>query len=450
MRKVYILILMAFLTSLSYGQNVGDVIITEIMQNPNAVSDGDGEWFEVYNTTNSEINLKNWILSDDNSDTEKIEIPTDLLIPIGGFLFFARNGDASVNGRLPTPDFIYGSSISLGNGTDGLKLIHNYNVIDSVRWDGGKIFPFPSGQSMTLRSDKMNTDDNLFGYNWCSGTTMYGDGDKGTPGASNDDCVACVAEGAVIISEIMQNPAAVGDTKGEWFELYNTTDADISLKNWRVIDDNKTEEGFKVDTLVDGTEAIIKAKSYLSFCVNHDISTNGGINPDVYYKYADLTLGNGKDGMMLYCNANLVDIVVWDGGPEFPDPNGSSMSLLMDKHNHISNNDGASWEEATAVYGDGDLGTPGEANGEALSLAKNEIEGISIYPNPVAFGSFVITSNNTNLKEIYIYNILGSQVFRKSFNSNKLEVNISNLDSGLYLVRVVEGINMSVNKLVIQ
>ena len=132
MRKVYILILMAFLTSLSYGQNVGDVIITEIMQNPNAVSDGDGEWFEVYNTTNSEINLKNWILSDDNSDTEKIEIPTDLLIPIGGFLFFARNGDASVNGRLPTPDFIYGSSISLGNGTDGLKLIHNSNVIDSV------------------------------------------------------------------------------------------------------------------------------------------------------------------------------------------------------------------------------------------------------------------------------------------------------------------------------
>ena len=450
MKKTYMFLLMVFITSLSYGQNVGDVVITEIMQNPAAVSDSKGEWFEVLNTTDTEINLKNWILSDDNSETEKIEIPTDLIIPAGGFLFFAQNDDALINGGLPAPDFVYGSSITLGNGTDGLKLIHNSIVIDSVRWDGGKVFPFPSGQSMTLRSDKMNTDDNLFGYNWCSGTTVYGDGDKGTPGAANDDCVACVPEGAVIISEIMQNPAAVGDTKGEWFELYNTTDADISLKNWRVIDDNKTEEGYKIDTLVDGTEAIIKAKSYLSFCVNHDISTNGGINPDVYYKYADLTLGNGKDGMMLYCNANFVDKVVWDNGATFPDPNGTSMSLLMDKHDHISNNDGASWEEATAVYGDGDFGTPGEANGEPLSNMINEVSGLSIYPNPVSFGSFVLTTNSTGIKEVSIYNVLGSQVFRQTFNSKKLEVDISNLDSGLYLVRVVEGTNMSVNKLVIQ
>ena len=38
------------------------------------------------------------------------------------------------------------------------------------------------------------------------------------------------APGEVIVNEIMQNPAAVGDSAGEWFELYNTTGADIDIK----------------------------------------------------------------------------------------------------------------------------------------------------------------------------------------------------------------------------
>ena len=38
----------------------GDLLVTEIMLDPVAVSDSNGEWFELYNTSSSPIALVNW------------------------------------------------------------------------------------------------------------------------------------------------------------------------------------------------------------------------------------------------------------------------------------------------------------------------------------------------------------------------------------------------------
>jgi len=45
-----LILLLALGVNLSNGQNVGDIIITEIMPNPTFVTDIKGEWFEVYAT----------------------------------------------------------------------------------------------------------------------------------------------------------------------------------------------------------------------------------------------------------------------------------------------------------------------------------------------------------------------------------------------------------------
>ncbi len=36
---------------------LGDLIITEIMNNPSAVGDSEGEWFEIYNNGSQDINI---------------------------------------------------------------------------------------------------------------------------------------------------------------------------------------------------------------------------------------------------------------------------------------------------------------------------------------------------------------------------------------------------------
>jgi len=83
-------------SALSYGQNVGDIIITEIMQNPSTVADTNGEWFELYNTTDSAIDLDGWVIKDDGTNTHTIS--GTLVVPAKEFKVLGIKSDVSING----------------------------------------------------------------------------------------------------------------------------------------------------------------------------------------------------------------------------------------------------------------------------------------------------------------------------------------------------------------
>ena len=62
--------------------SAGDIIVTEIMQNPAGVSDNYGEWFEVYNTTSSDIDLNGWTITDQAGSSQNIaNIESSVIVP---------------------------------------------------------------------------------------------------------------------------------------------------------------------------------------------------------------------------------------------------------------------------------------------------------------------------------------------------------------------------------
>jgi hypothetical protein len=160
----------------------GDVVVNEILQNPSAVSDSNGEWFELTNTTSNPIDINGWTASDNDSDAFEIDNGGPLIIPANGYLVLGNNPDAGTNGGVAVD---YGfSGMALANGADELVITDGFGVeIDRVEWDGGPAFPDPNGASMSL-NDPAN--DNNVGSNWCTASTAFGDGDFGTPGAAND------------------------------------------------------------------------------------------------------------------------------------------------------------------------------------------------------------------------------------------------------------------------
>ncbi|MCB0572546.1 MAG: lamin tail domain-containing protein, partial [Phaeodactylibacter sp.] len=191
----------------------GDIIFNEIMQNPNAVSDSDGEWFELYNTTSASIDINGWRIADAGSDMHLIDNGGPLEIPSGGYLVLGINADPATNGGVAV-DYAYGSGLTLGNGDDELILFTPDSVeVDRVEWDGGPLFPDPTGASMALQAVG---DDNNDGANWCVSTAAYGDGDLGTPGAAND----CLAPTTVtlLVTEIFSGQAGT-DLTADWFEI---------------------------------------------------------------------------------------------------------------------------------------------------------------------------------------------------------------------------------------
>jgi hypothetical protein len=211
-KKIYGIVIVALctlgLTGYALAANPGDLIINEVMQNPSAVYDSNGEWFEIYNTTGAGIDIDGWTIKDDGTDSHIINNGGALVVPATGFLVLGNNSDSGTNGGY-TCDYQF-SGISLGNGADELILDDGTKAeIARIEWDGGTVWPDPNGASMAFMGTPAENND---GSKWdeeC--TTTYGDGDYGTPGAANTGCPTVPVPDTLTIYEIQYTTVDSGD-----------------------------------------------------------------------------------------------------------------------------------------------------------------------------------------------------------------------------------------------
>ncbi|AWG20666.1 hypothetical protein FFWV33_03485 [Flavobacterium faecale] len=85
--------------------------------------------------------------------------------------------------------------------------------------------------------------------------------------------------------------------------------------------------------------------------------------------------------------------------------------------------------------------------GANLSVAQNDIQGLSVYPNPVRDGKLFINSNSGDVKTVVIYNVLGKQVLSKEVTSGLVDV--STIIKGNYIMKITENGKTSTRKIVI-
>jgi len=72
-----------------------------------------------------------------------------------------------------------------------------------------------------------------------------------------------------------------------------------------------------------------------------------------------------------------------------------------------------------------------------LQLNENEaLTGINIFPNP-AHSELIIETNNPEIKKAELYNITGKKVLVSGYFSGNITLNVSDLTSGLYMIRVI-------------
>ncbi len=257
-----------------------------------------------------------------------------------------------------------------------------------------------------------------------------------------DNDIVSPGVGTLIVTEVMQNPSAVGDSEGEYFEIYNTTNAAINLLGMYVKDDIGETEYFEVDQSL-----TVEPGAYFVFGRNGDKATNGGV--DVDFEATSLSLANGTDGIQLVFADEVVDYVQWDDGATFPDPNGASMYLLYDKYNATDNDNGVNWSTSTVAFGDGDFGTPGTGNSVPTAISDNMSTKVNIYPNPVTNGCLNMQFGSKCIRIIEVYNILGVKELEKYVYGDKEAINFD-LKSGLYLLNVIEENHVTTFKLLIK
>jgi hypothetical protein len=152
---------------------------------------------------------------------------------------------------------------------------------------------------------------------------------------------------ALVITEIMKNPEALADTRGEWIELYNAGPVPLSLAGCSL---SRADQSF---TFEDGIS--IAPGQYIALANSAD----PGFVPAATYR--GVTLPNsGALSLRVSCGTQLLDAVELTQAAALNRP-GQSLSLSASRLDHAANDLEDSWCAGASAYS-GDLGTPGRAN----------------------------------------------------------------------------------------
>ncbi|MFZ5471516.1 MAG: lamin tail domain-containing protein [Myxococcota bacterium] len=330
--------------------NVGELVISELMADPAAVADTEGEWFEVF--ARADVDLNGLELSNGTSSTV-VSAAGCLRVSANGSAVFVRNLDPVVNGGISTAAATFGFSLTNSGGTLSVK--NGAVVIDSISYTSSA-----SGMASQLDPTRLDATANDSEANFCPATATYGAGDKGTPGAANSACQAvanpdqCIdaltsqpralvrpAVGDLVITEYMANPSGT-DTGKEWFEVWVKADVDLN--------------GVEAVNATTGRAAVTSAScvrpgadQYVLFAGNADAAVNGGLPAGkVVATVPNNFLVNTNGRITLRTDAGTLDEV--------------SYATVGDGISTQLSSDGGFCQTSTAsTYGgDPDAGTPGQ------------------------------------------------------------------------------------------
>jgi len=328
--------------------SAGQLLITEVMADPSAVSDATGEWFEVKAT--ADVDLNGVTLFAGASSTE-LGGEACLHVPAGGYALFAKSLDSATNGGLPQVMAVFTGS--LGNTSGAVQLKLGDTLLDQVGWTQTS-----AGAASQLDPAKDDTVSNDDPANFCDAATPYGAGDLGTPGADNAACGTppvgdqCMdtgtstlrdrvppTPGQLRITEIMANPAVVSDTDGEWFEIQAIAPVDLNGLT--------LSSGARSATLTSDDCLSLTSGSYAVFAPESDPALNDGL---AVFQAISMSLPNSGGTVTLAMGSTVIDANTYGASTE-------GVSTQSDP------GDPALFCPATGSYGaNGNLGTPGAAN----------------------------------------------------------------------------------------
>ncbi|MBL7058499.1 lamin tail domain-containing protein [Patescibacteria group bacterium] len=101
----------------NYSIQKGDIIITEIMPNPDG-SDEE-EWVEIYNNSSSDININNWVIDDKEGGSKPYEFKQDIIVKTKDYLILDKED----------------IKVALNNSFDQVRLFDNNNqLMDFVEY----------------------------------------------------------------------------------------------------------------------------------------------------------------------------------------------------------------------------------------------------------------------------------------------------------------------------
>jgi hypothetical protein len=116
----------------------GDLVLTEVMADPKAVPDAQGEWVEVY--ARRDVDLNGVMLANEGSGRAGLDAPPRCLeMRAGTYAVLAHGDEPALNGGLPPVLGTFGFGLSNTAGVHVLRLSLDGAVLAEVTWTGAAV-----------------------------------------------------------------------------------------------------------------------------------------------------------------------------------------------------------------------------------------------------------------------------------------------------------------------
>ncbi len=400
------------------GSPVANILeVTELMvDSENSINGGD--WMEIHNLLNVPLDLSSFAVRDSNF-LNVFNIPLSTVIPANGYLVVAQD-TAVFHAQYPGVTNVIGNlGFSFNNNGEMLQIVnHNGNVVDEINYS--TIYPWPlgtngKGRSLEFEGNGLNPSDPT---SWFAGCVA------GSPGEAYFPC-----DSSVVISEINYKSFAGADA-GDWFEVHSTLDSDLDISNW-VVSDGGITGGY---TFPQGTT--LAAHGYV--VVAEDASLFNAIHPDVTAIQAPMgfVLG-GTDDILIFNESGILQFSVSyrSAAPWTTEPNGFGKTLELLSTTDLMN-------EAYNWFAGCPNGSPSTAYDPTCGVGVEE-EGdvlFSVYPNPA---NTVLNVKCSTQAVVSVFDVTGKMIESKNLKEGYSSVDVSNLNTGMYYVRVMTSAGIS-------
>jgi plastocyanin len=355
---------------------------------------------------------------------------------------------------------------NLGESTEGRVLrLNGVELVDTTGWPSANFGNFDivlaTGDTVILRIDSdiptiwgpapAGTFDviGVAGQYSSSSSAPFNDGYQILPRDANEIIVKLPK---LVISEVMPSSNLSGAIGGDWFEVTNFGQDPISLNGYSWDDESRTA----------GTHTIATVASFIIDAGQSIIFYDGVTPEDSAWAYEWSQLANGIVVVAADDFGGIGFSGLSSGGDEVNlyDQNGQLISRATFAAGDVTAGISIEYDTTSTLVGlsvvgvngayasaGGDIGSPG--NMMPISIAEFLLNDMDIYPNPAT--ALVKLSSGTNAtKQVEILDLSGRPIERISSTQETVELNVSSLPKGVYIIKVtMDGVSAS-QKLIVQ
>ncbi|WP_421751852.1 DUF5689 domain-containing protein [Croceimicrobium sp.] len=238
------------------------------------------------------------------------------------------------------------------------------------------------------------------------------------------------------ISEVMPSSSLSAPVDGDWFEVRNMGTSSVNLNGFSWDDDSREAGKHTITSSVqipaNGTALFVEVADADVAAWETEWKQNGQglliLNEGDEFDNGFSGFSSNGDEVNLYDDAGrLISAAAYTGADVT-----AGFSLEFDMMGALV---GASVDGVNGAYTsiNGDVGSPGDQS--PIGLDEILSESLTLYPNP-SNGVFTIASGNTQEKSIQIMDLNGALIYSKLSTDKELQVDLTNLAAGIYLVKV--------------